>query len=326
MTGGSVLDIKVILFALGVSFLLSVLLGPLFIPLLRRMKLGQEVRTDGPQSHLKKKGTPTMGGIIIMLAFLISFLKFSDRTMEFWVLLTASLGFGLVGFLDDYIKIAFKRSLGLTARQKLAGQLFFSILVCVMLYLMKHSTALALPGTDWSFDLGWFYYPFVVLMLFAISNAVNFTDGVDGLLSGTSAVAFAAFTLVALQATENESAVFSAAMIGAVLGFLVYNAHPAKVFMGDTGSLGIGGGIAAVAILTKTELLFVIIGGVFVIEMVSVILQVGSFKLRGKRIFKMSPIHHHFELSGWSEWKVVTVFWTAGIAFAAIGLALQHAF
>lgn len=319
------LDIKVILFALGVSFLLAVLLGPLFIPLLRRMKFGQEVRSDGPQSHLKKRGTPTMGGIIIMLAFLISFLKFSDRTMEFWVLLTASLGFGLVGFLDDYIKIAFKRSLGLTARQKLAGQLLFSVLVCVMLYRMDHSTALAVPGTGWSFDLGWLYYPFVVLMLFAISNAVNFTDGVDGLLSGTSAVAFAAFTLVALQATEHESAVFSAAMIGAVLGFLVYNAHPAKVFMGDTGSLGIGGGIAAVAILTKTELLFVIIGGVFVIEMVSVILQVGSFKLRGKRIFKMSPIHHHFELSGWSEWKVVTVFWAAGLLLAAVGLALQRA-
>jgi len=320
------LDIKVIMFALGASFLLTVLLGPLFIPLLRKLKFGQEIRTDGPQSHLKKKGTPTMGGIIIMIAFVISFLKFADRTMEFWVLLTAALGFGLVGFLDDYIKIALKRSLGLTARQKLIGQAIFSILVCVMLYQMGHSTALAVPGTAWSFDLGWLYYPFVIFMLFAISNAVNFTDGVDGLLSGTSAIAFGAFTIVALQATEHESVVFSAAMIGAVLGFLVFNAHPAKVFMGDAGSLGIGGGIAAVAILTKAELLFLVIGGVFVIEMLSVVLQVGSFKLRGKRIFRMSPIHHHFELSGWSEWKVVMSFWFVGIVLAGIGLLLNGAF
>ena len=320
------MDIKVIMFAMGASFLLAVLLAPLFIPLLRRLKFGQEIRTDGPQSHLKKKATPTMGGIIIMIAFVISYLKFADRTMEFWVLLTASLGFGLIGFLDDYIKIALKRSLGLTARQKLFGQAVFSILVCVMLYQMNHSTALALPGTTWSFDLGWLYYPFVIFMLFAISNAVNFTDGVDGLLSGTSAVAFGAFTIVALQATAHESVVFSAAMIGAVLGFLVFNAHPAKVFMGDTGSLGIGGGIAAVAILTKTELLFLIIGGVFVVEMLSVVLQVASFKLRGKRIFRMSPIHHHFELSGWSEWKVVTTFWFVGIVLAGIGLLLNRAF
>lgn len=320
------MDIPVILLSLGVSFLLAVLLGPLFIPLLRRLKFGQQVRSDGPQSHLKKQGTPTMGGIIIMIAFTISFLKFADYTPEFWVLLTAALGFGLVGFLDDYIKIALKRSLGLTARQKLFGQLVFSIVICVMLYRMGHSTAVFVPGTDWSLDLQWFYYPFIILMLFATSNAVNFTDGVDGLLSGTSAIAFAAFTIVALQATEHESAVFSAAMIGAVLGFLVYNAHPAKVFMGDAGSLGIGGGIAAVAILTKTELLFIIIGGVFVIEMLSVVLQVASFKLRGKRIFRMSPIHHHFELSGWSEWKVVTSFWAVGILLAGTGLLLNHAF
>ncbi|CAM4259832.1 phospho-N-acetylmuramoyl-pentapeptide-transferase [Paenibacillus tarimensis] len=318
------MDIKVILFALGASFLLAVVLGPLFIPLLRRMKFGQQIRSDGPQSHLKKKGTPTMGGIIIMLAMVISFLKFADHTMDFWVLITASLGFGLIGFLDDYIKIAFKRSLGLTAKQKLFGQLLFSVIMCVLLYQMEHSTAIAVPGTDLSFDLQWFYYIFVVIILFATSNAVNFTDGVDGLLSGTSAVAFGAFILIALQTAEYESVVFSAAMIGAVLGFLVYNAHPAKVFMGDTGSLGIGGGLAAVAILTKTELLLIVIGGVFVLEMLSVILQVGSFKLRGKRIFKMSPIHHHFELSGWSEWKVVTSFWAVGILFAAAGLALYR--
>ncbi|RXZ77113.1 phospho-N-acetylmuramoyl-pentapeptide-transferase [Paenibacillaceae bacterium] len=319
------MDMKVILLAIAVSFLLAVILGPLFIPLLRRLKFGQEVRTDGPQSHLKKQGTPTMGGIIIMIALCLSFLKFSDKTTDFWVLLTASLGFGLVGFLDDYIKIAFKRSLGLTARQKLGGQLLFSIILCVLLYSMDHSTVVTLPGSSWSgIDLGWFYYLFVILMLLATSNAVNFTDGVDGLLSGTSALAFGAYILIALQLSEYESAVFAAAMVGAVLGFLVFNAHPAKVFMGDMGSLGIGGGFAAVAILTKTELLLIVIGGVFVIEILSVVLQVGSFKLRRKRIFKMSPIHHHFELSGWSEWRVVTTFWFVGLLLAGLGLLLQR--
>ncbi|WP_127533509.1 phospho-N-acetylmuramoyl-pentapeptide-transferase [Paenibacillus kobensis] len=320
------MDIKVILLTIGASFLLAVLLGPLFIPLLRRMKFGQQIRTDGPQSHLKKQGTPTMGGIIIMLALLLAFLKFSDKTDEFWVLLVASLGFGLVGFLDDYIKIVFKRSLGLTAKQKLAGQLLFSVIVCVLLNRMGHSTEIGLPGTDFSFDLGWFYYAFVVIIMFATSNSVNFTDGLDGLLAGTSAIAFGAFTILALSVNEYESAVFSAAMIGAVLGFLVFNAHPAKVFMGDAGSLGIGGGLAAVAMLTKMELILIIVGGVFVFEMLSVIIQVTSFKLRGKRVFKMSPIHHHFELSGWSEWRVVTTFWIAGFILAAIGLIVGNAF
>lgn len=316
------MDVKVILLSIGASFMLAILFGPLFIPLLRRLKFGQQIRTDGPQSHLKKSGTPTMGGIIIMLAVLLAFLKFSDKTSEFWVLLVASLGFGLVGFLDDYIKIVFKRSLGLTAMQKLIGQLLFSVIICILLHQMHHSTVVSIPGTSASLDFGWFYYVFVVIMLFGTTNAVNFTDGVDGLLAGTGAVAFAAFAILALHASEHESAIFSATMIGAMLGFLVFNAHPAKVFMGDTGSLGIGGGMAAVAILTKTEILLVIIGGVFVLEMLSVILQVGSFKLRGKRIFKMSPIHHHFELSGWSEWKVVTSFWFVGIVLAVIGLFL----
>ncbi|AGA58431.1 MAG: phospho-N-acetylmuramoyl-pentapeptide-transferase [Thermobacillus sp.] len=319
------MDIPVLLLPLGVSFLLAVLLGPLAIPLLKRLKFGQQVRSDGPQTHLKKSGTPTMGGIIILFAAAVSFLRYAEYTAEFWVLLIAMLGFGLVGFLDDYIKIALKRSLGLTARQKLLGQLLFGIIICIILYRAGHDTSIALPGTDLSLDLHLFYYPFIILMFMAVGNAVNFTDGVDGLLSGTSAIAFAAFAIVALRAAEPEAAVFSAAMIGAVLGFLVYNAHPAKVFMGDSGSLGIGGGLAAVAILTKTELLFIVIGGIFVIEMLSVVLQVASFKLRGKRIFRMSPIHHHFEVGGWSEWKVVTMFWAAGFLFAAAGLMLNGA-
>lgn len=308
------------LMTMGVSFILAVILGPLTIPLLRRLKFGQQVRDDGPQGHLKKAGTPTMGGAIILLAFTLAFLKFSVTDIDFYVLLIATLGFGLIGFLDDYIKIVFKRSLGLTARQKLIGQLACSAVICVLLWQSDHSTVLAVPGTSWGLDLGWFYYPFIILMMLAISNAVNFTDGLDGLLSGTSAIALAAFALIAMQLSEIAAAVCAAAMIGAVLGFLVFNAHPAKVFMGDTGSLGIGGAIGAIAILTKTELLFLVIGGIFVIEMLSVVIQVVSFKTRGKRVFKMSPIHHHFELSGWSEWRVVITFWLAGIVLAGLGL------
>jgi len=316
-------DFKLVLLTIGVSFLLAVIAGPLCIPLLRRLKFGQQIRQDGPQGHLKKAGTPTMGGIIILLAFTLSFLKFSVMNTDFVVLLVATLGFGLVGFLDDYIKIVFKRSLGLTAMQKLFGQLLFAVIVCALLISNNHSTVIAIPGTSVAWDFGWFYYVFITLMMLAISNAVNFTDGLDGLLSGVSAIAFGAFAVIAMQVEGHASAIAAAAMIGAVLGFLVYNAHPAKVFMGDSGSLGIGGAIAAIAILTKTELLFIIIGGVFVIEMLSVILQVGSFKLRGKRIFKMSPIHHHFELSGWSEWRVVITFWIVGLLLAGLGLFIN---
>lgn len=318
------MDYQLLLLTIGVSFILAIIAAPLLIPLLRRLKFGQQVRDDGPKSHLKKAGTPTMGGVVIILAFTLSFLKFSVINTDFYVMLVATLGFGLIGFLDDYIKIVFKRSLGLTARQKLVGQLLFAAIMCVLLIQNGHSTAIHVPGTSFSFDWGgWFYYPFIVIMMLAISNAVNFTDGVDGLLSGVSAIAFAAFALVAMQATSLSAAVCAAAMIGAVLGFLVFNAHPAKVFMGDTGSLGIGGAIGAIAIVTKTELLFLVIGGVFVIEMLSVVLQVASFKTRGKRIFKMSPIHHHFELSGWSEWRVVITFWLVSIVLAGIGLYLN---
>ncbi|MGG4045463.1 MULTISPECIES: phospho-N-acetylmuramoyl-pentapeptide-transferase [Paenibacillus] len=318
------MDYQLLLLTIGVSFILAVIAAPLLIPLLRRMKFGQQVRDDGPQTHLKKAGTPTMGGIVIILAFTLAFLKFSVINTDFYVLLVATLGFGLIGFLDDYIKIVFKRSLGLTAKQKLILQLLFAAIMCYLLIKNGHSTAISVPGTSWAFDWGgWFYYPFIVIMMMAVTNAVNFTDGVDGLLSGVSAIAFAAFAIVAMQATSLSAAVCAAAMIGAVLGFLVFNAHPAKVFMGDTGSLGIGGAIGGIAIVTKTELLFIVIGGVFVIEMLSVVLQVASFKTRGKRIFKMSPIHHHFELTGWSEWRVVMTFWAVGIVLAGLGLYLN---
>jgi len=320
-------ELKAILFMMGTSFLLGIILSPLFIPILRRLKFGQQIREEGPESHQKKSGTPTMGGTIILLSMLLSVLFVSRWSGEIdyklYVLLIATLGYGLVGFLDDYIKIVFKRSLGLTAKQKLLGQLIVSVVVCVILALNGHSTDIAIPLTDVSLPLGWLYYPLIVLFMMGMSNAVNFTDGLDGLLSGTSAIAFGAFTVLAMLYSQPEVALFSAALIGAVLAFLVFNAHPAKVFMGDTGSLAIGGGITLVAVLLKEEVLLLIIGGVFVIEILSVIIQVISFKTTGRRVFRMSPIHHHFELAGWSEWKVVIVFWLAGLVLAGLGLLIS---
>lgn len=318
------MELKVILFTMGAAFLIALIAGPLFIPLLRRLKFGQQIRTEGPEGHQKKAGTPTMGGVIILLALTLAVIRFADKNLDLVILLVATLGYGLVGFLDDYIKILFKRSLGLTAKQKLAGQLLVSAVVSVLLIQQGHSTDLPIPLLHVSLPLGWVYFPFMFIMMLGMSNAVNFTDGLDGLLAGTSAIAFGAYAVIAMNSTMPEVAIFCAGMIGAVLGFLVFNAHPARVFMGDTGSLGIGGGLAAAAILTKSELLILIIGGVFVCEMLSVVIQVVSFKTRGKRVFKMSPIHHHFELVGWSEWRVVITFWTVGLILAGLGLYMNE--
>jgi phospho-N-acetylmuramoyl-pentapeptide-transferase len=313
-----------ILLTMGVAFVLALIMGPLCIPILRRMKFGQQIREDGPQGHLKKQGTPTMGGIIILIALALASLRFADKNTDLLILLIASLGYGLVGFLDDYIKIIFKRSLGLTAKQKLFGQLLISAIVCYLLVREGHSTDLYIPFVEFHFNPGWLYFPLMAILMLGASNAVNFTDGLDGLLAGTSAIAFGAYTVIAMNNTQPEAAIFSAAMVGAVLGFLVFNAHPAKVFMGDTGSLGIGGGLVAVAILTKAELLLAVVGGVFLVEILSVVIQVVSFKTRGKRVFKMSPIHHHFELVGWSEWRVVITFWVVGLVLAALGLYMNE--
>lgn len=315
--------LNIILLTIFASFIIVLLSAPLIIPLLGRLKWGQRIREEGPQSHQKKAGTPTMGGLIILLALTLTAVKFSNHTLEFYLLLFVTLGYGLIGFLDDFLKVYFKRNLGLTAKQKLAGQTAVALIFCYFLYTSAHSTAVYFPGLGYPIELGWLYYPLVVFMLIGASNAVNLTDGLDGLLSGTAAIAFGAYAILAFRYSEPEISIFSAAVVGAVLGFLVYNAHPARVFMGDTGSLALGGAIAAVAILTKTELLLVIIGGVFVVEALSVILQVASFKMRGKRIFRMSPIHHHFELGGWSEWKVVVLFWAIGFCLAGVGLYLE---
>ncbi|MBM7647220.1 phospho-N-acetylmuramoyl-pentapeptide-transferase [Bacillus ectoiniformans] len=313
-----------VLLTMVVSFLITVAVAPMFIPFLRRLKFGQSIREEGPESHQKKSGTPTMGGIVILLSILITTLFmvqiYAQIGTETFLLLLVTVGFGILGFLDDFIKVVMKRNLGLTSKQKLFGQILISIVFYWIYSQNNLSTELAIPLTNITFDLGVLYAVFIIFWLVGFSNAVNLTDGLDGLVSGAAAVAFGAYAVLAWSKGMDETAIFSFAVVGAVLGFLVFNAHPAKVFMGDTGSLALGGAIAAISLLTKFEFLLLIIGAVFVAETLSVILQVASFKTTGKRIFRMSPLHHHFELGGWSEWKVVVTFWTVGVICAVIGI------
>jgi phospho-N-acetylmuramoyl-pentapeptide-transferase len=313
-------ELQPMAFASLVAFALALLLGPLFIPLLRHWKLGQTIRHEGPSRHLTKSGTPTMGGIMIVLACALPFWRLAGGTWDVLIVVVGFLGFGLIGFLDDAIKLFFRRSLGLTAKQKLLGQFVVAACVCAMCVASGHDTTIAIPETFLIWDFGWMYYVVMIFVLVGLANAVNFTDGLDGLLSGTGAIAFAAFAVLALVRSEHEVVFFAAAMVGALLGFLVYNAHPAKVFMGDTGSLAIGGGLGVVAMLTKTEVLLLVIGAVFWLELLSVVIQVVSFRLRKKRVFLMSPLHHHWELVGWSEWRVVVVFWSIALGCACIGV------
>ncbi|MCM3123405.1 phospho-N-acetylmuramoyl-pentapeptide-transferase [Mesobacillus sp. AQ2] len=318
---------QVIFFTILMGFLITVLLSPVFIPFLRRLKFGQSIREEGPKSHQKKTGTPTMGGVMILISITITTLvmtgKFSQPSVETYLLLFVTLGFGLLGFMDDFIKVVMKRNLGLTSKQKLLGQIIISVIFFFIFNQSEFSTVVSIPLTDLSFDLGWGYALFIIFWMVGFSNAVNLTDGLDGLVSGTAAIAFGAFAVLAWNQSQYELSIFSVAVVGAVLGFLVFNAHPAKVFMGDTGSLALGGAIATVAILAKLEIILIIIGGIFVIETLSVILQVISFKTTGKRIFRMSPLHHHYELIGWSEWRVVVTFWTVGLLFAILGIYIE---
>src|SRR5690625_1220569 len=325
------MSLYVVIMTLAISFLITVLLCPIFIPFLRRLKFGQNIREEGPESHLKKSGTPTMGGVMIVISItatsFILMYKFMEIPVsyEFWLLLFVLIGYGLLGFLDDFIKVAFKRNLGLTSKQKLIGQVVIAIIFFITLRLHDFPTYIQIPGTDLGWDMGSLYAILIIFMLVGSSNAVNLTDGLDGLLAGTATIAFGAFALISSYYYPHYEiiTIFSLAVVGSLLGFLVFNAHPAKVFMGDTGSLALGGTIAAVAILTKLEIILVIIGGVFVIETLSVIIQVISFKTTGKRVFKMSPLHHHYELLGWSEWRVVTTFWLVGLIFAALGIYIE---
>ncbi|CEG22394.1 Phospho-N-acetylmuramoyl-pentapeptide-transferase [Planococcus massiliensis] len=320
------MDIYMLL-GLGLALLLTVVLMPIFIPLLKRMKFGQSIREEGPESHMKKTGTPTMGGLVYLIAIIATVLivgMIADvLTAKVFVLLLVLFGFGLIGFLDDFIKVVLKRNLGLTSLQKLIGQIVIAAISFFLLNGVGFDTAVSIPFTSVSLELSMVYVLFMIFWLVGFSNAVNLTDGLDGLVAGTASIAFAAYGVLAIMQDETGIAIFTFSVTGALLGFLVFNKYPAKVFMGDTGSLALGGALAMVSILLKQELLLLLIGLVFVIETLSVILQVGSFKLRKKRIFKMSPIHHHFELSGWSEWKVVTVFWLVGLIAAVIAIALE---
>ncbi|MBA4494249.1 phospho-N-acetylmuramoyl-pentapeptide-transferase [Paenactinomyces guangxiensis] len=340
----NLLDIRLILIPLAVAFGIGVILGPMFIPTLRRLKFGQSIREEGPEAHLKKAGTPTMGGVIILASIVLTAVPFSsyalldsrDQMINFdlFFLMFALLGYGIIGFLDDYIKVVMKRSLGLTANQKLLGQLFIGLVLFWVLLEVRTSPkasdpyifSVDLPGTDWTIHLNWLYLPLLLVMMIGASNAVNLTDGLDGLVAGTAACAYGAYAIIGYLQSNTTVTIFSISVVGALLGFLVFNAHPAKVFMGDTGSLALGGGIAALAVITNTELLLPIIGGVFVVETLSVMIQVTSFKFRGKRVFRMSPLHHHFELVGWSEWRVVTTFWFASFLLALLGVFLKVAF
>ena len=312
------------LLAAGCVALITVLAAcPLLIPLLRRLKFGQSIREEGPKSHQAKSGTPTMGGVAIIAGIVFGTMCGANITPEIVLALFITLGHFGLGFWDDYLKVVKKQNLGLKAKQKFCGQVVIAVITMVVARtVLGIDTTLRLPFADEFWDLGVFYYPLTLFVIVGASNAVNLTDGLDGLAAGTVAVAMSAYAAVALTAGAEDLAVFAVAVAAACVGFLAFNAHPAKVFMGDTGSLALGGAFAAVGILTHTELLLAVIGLVFVAEALSVIIQVISFQTTGKRVFRMSPLHHHFELGGWSEWKTVTVFWGAGMIAGLLGLAL----
>ncbi len=322
------------------ALLISFVFCPKFIRTLKRLKLGQSVRPDGPETHLVKTGTPTMGGILIIFSVFCSVLLWQDlRNLYTWIATFSLLSFGALGFVDDYLKITKKNSNGLKAWVKLMWQTIIATVIVVFLYVNRndHTTLLYLPFIKYPvFDLSAFYIPFGIFWLVGFSNAVNLTDGLDGLAIGlvmlvciaftvlsylTGRADYAAYLLIPYLPESAELTIFCFALVGASIGFLWYNAHPAEVFMGDTGSLSLGGTIAVIALMIKKEILLVIVGGVFVLEALSSIIQVVSFKLRGKRVFKMAPLHHHFELKGWDESKVVIRFWILGGLFTILSLS-----
>lgn len=293
-----------------IAFCISAILGPVIIPFLRRLKVGQTVRDDGPKTHLKKSGTPTMGGILILLAVVVTSLFYLQDYPKIVPILFSTLGFGLIGFLDDYIKVVLKRSMGLRAWQKMLGQ--FVVTAIFAYYLVNFTDVnLAMKVPFWSghvIDFGMFNVPILFFIMIATVNGTNFTDGLDGLAGSVTVIVAVFFTVVAIG-TNSGIEPITCAVVGALLGFLLFNVYPASVFMGDTGSLALGGFVAASAYMMQLQLFIPIVGFIYLIEVVSVILQVSYFKVsKGKRIFKMAPIHHHFELCGWAETRVVAVF------------------
>ncbi|MEW6067066.1 MAG: phospho-N-acetylmuramoyl-pentapeptide-transferase [Nitrospirota bacterium] len=323
------------------AMLFSIILGPWMIGKLRRLSMTQHIRDDGPKTHMGKAGTPTMGGLLIILCILLSAFMWTDLgNIYIWVMMISLIGFGGIGFIDDYLKTIRRSHKGLRAYQKFGMQIVLALLIGIFLYMNPkdpYTDVLSVPFfKKWLFDLGWFYIPFSVIVIVGSSNAVNLTDGIDGLAIGLVAIAvlangvlvyisghkgLAQYLQVLYIPGTGELSVFCGAMFGAALGFLWYNSYPADVFMGDVGSLGLGGALGTLAVITKHEIVLAIVGGIFVIETLSVILQVASFKLTGRRVFKMAPIHHHFELKGWPEPKVIVRFWIIGIMLALLSLA-----
>ncbi|MBI5203808.1 MAG: phospho-N-acetylmuramoyl-pentapeptide-transferase [Nitrospirae bacterium] len=323
------------------AMLITFILGPSIIKRLRRFSVTQHIRDDGPQTHLGKTGTPTMGGVLIIISILITVLLWGDLTNAYiWVMSFSIVGFGAIGFIDDYLKIIKKDSKGLRACYKFGAQILIALMIGMFLYMNPKdpfSAVLSVPFfKKWLFDLGWFYIPFSVVVIVGSSNAVNLTDGIDGLAIGLVGIAvlatgilvyisgnfkFSQYLQVLYLPGTGELTVLCGAMLGASLGFLWYNSYPADVFMGDVGSLSLGGSLGTLAVITKHEIVLAVVGGIFVIETLSVVLQVSSFKLTGKRIFRMAPIHHHFELKGWPEPKVIVRFWIVGIMLALLSLA-----
>lgn len=305
------------LIALFTSFLICVIIAPILIPFLHRLKFGQEIREEGPAWHKNKAGTPTMGGIMFIVSALASTIIVT-RDIKTMLVMFFAFGFGLIGFADDYIKVVLKRNLGLTARQKFIAQIAFSVAFVFALYFTgEFSTVIYIPFTSLEIDLGWVFVFFAVFIMVGFTNAVNLTDGLDGLAASVTAIVSAFFAVASFVLKEYALCVFMLALAGGCLGFLVFNRHPAKIFMGDTGSLFLGGALGAASIVLKMPLVLVIAGMIYVIEALSVIIQVVSFKLTGKRVFKMSPIHHHFEMCGWKEVKIVLVFSAVSILFCA---------
>jgi phospho-N-acetylmuramoyl-pentapeptide-transferase len=345
-----------IAFASLTALFLCILIGPWMIRKLREFQIGQHIRDDGPKSHVKKAGTPTMGGVLIIISIVVPTLLWTDlRNPYVWIALFGLLGFGGIGFYDDYTKVRKMRNLGLTAKKKFALQVVGSLIVGTLLLALHargaYDTAMNVPffkqfkpdllingllHNPWTYPLAFvFFFIFLILVIAGSSNCVNLTDGLDGLAIGLMIIAAGAMTVltyvsghaefakyleIARLPGAQELAVFCGAMTGASIGFLWYNAHPAEIFMGDVGSLSLGGAMGVVAVLIKQEILLLFIGGVYVVEGLSVILQVGSFKLRGKRIFKMAPVHHHFEALGWQESKIIIRFWIAGLVMALFAL------
>ncbi|MCQ2978704.1 MAG: phospho-N-acetylmuramoyl-pentapeptide-transferase [Clostridia bacterium] len=313
-------EFKICMFAIVLSFAICVILSPIFIPMLRKFKFGQYIREEGLESHKKKSGTPTMGGIIILLAASIASCFFMKDHPDLIAIVLVTLGYGIIGFLDDFLKIKNKRNLGLTAWQKMLGLLVVTGLFLYYVIAIKQiGTTTLIPFTNgYYLDLKWLYIPFALCVMLGTTNSVNLTDGLDGLATGVTILVTTFFATIAYKSFP-EIAPVTCTIIGALLGFLLFNAHPAKIFMGDTGSLALGGFLASFTIITKMPFFLVIVGIVYVCESLSVIIQVTSFKLTGKRVFKMAPIHHHFELCGWKETRVVDVFYVVTAISCLIG-------